>query len=131
MTTTTILNPGIVLSQDDEKTAWPKHPEDLDIPYFDTGVFINEMAKLHILPEKLKQFTDDEKLELQQNPEILLEKAQAQAPAALEEGTYRGTQLALTKIYELIEKRYDIITEPAQYKRVKRELEFLPCINEV
>jgi hypothetical protein len=107
MTTTTVLNPGIVQSLD-EKVAWPKHPKDLAIPYFDTGVFVNEMAKLNILPEKLTQFTETEKEEFRRNPENLLEKAQEEAPGSLDEGTYRGTQLALTKLYELIEKRYGI-----------------------
>jgi len=81
MTTQAItLNPGAVLGQDHEKTVWPTHPEDLHIPVFDTGVFINEMAKLQILPRKLDKLTDNDKLALQQNPENLLEKAQAQAP---------------------------------------------------
>jgi hypothetical protein len=107
MTTQAItLNPGAVLGQHHEKTVWPAHPEDLHIPVFDTGVFINEMAKLQILPRKLDKLTDNDKLALRQNPENLLENAQAQAPDSLREGTWRGTQLALTKIYELIEKRY-------------------------
>ena len=105
-TTAIILNPGAVLGQHDEKIVWPAHPEDLHIPLWDTGGFINEMAKLRILPGKLDKLTDGDKSELQQNPENLLEKAQAQEPDSLREGTWRGTQLALTKIYELIEKRY-------------------------
>lgn len=107
MTTTAItLTPGAVLGLDNEKTMWPADPEDLLIPIWDTGVFINEMAKLDILPAKLRNFTDDDKVELEQNPENLLAKAQEQAPDSLKEGTWRGTQLGLTKIYELIEKRY-------------------------
>lgn len=104
-TSTITLTPGAVLGQIDEKTIWPADPEDLHIPVFDTGVFINELAKLEILPAKLLNVTDDEKLESKQNPEHLLVKAQEQAPGPLKEGTYRGTQLALTKVYELIEKR--------------------------
>lgn len=107
MTTTAItLTPGAVLGRENEKTVWPADPEDLLIPIWDTGVFINEMAKLEILPAKLRNFTDGDKVELEQNPENLLAKAQAQAPDSLKEGTWRGTQLGLTKIYELIEKRY-------------------------
>ena len=106
MTTDTItLTPGAVLGLSDEKTMWPAHPKDLRIPSFDTGVFINEMAKLEILPAKLRSVTDDDKLNFQKNPETLLVKAQAQAPDSLREGTYSGTQRALTKIYELIERR--------------------------
>ena len=106
MTTETItLTPGAVLGLSDEKTIWPAHPEDLHIPSFDTGVFINEMAKLEILPAKLRNVTDDDKLDFMKNPETLLVKAQAQAPDSLKEGTYSGTQRGLTKIYELIERR--------------------------
>ena len=106
MTTHTItLTPGAVLGLSDEKTTWPAHPEDLHIPTFDTGVLINELAKLEILPARLRNVTDDDKLNFQKNPEIFLEKAQAQAPDSLNEGTYSGTQRALTKLYELIEKR--------------------------
>ena len=106
MTTEAVtLTPGAVLGLTNN-TTWPTHPDNLQIPILDTGIFINELAKLKILPAKLRNFSDDDKLELEQNPENLLVKAQAQAPKSLEEGTYRGTQLALTKIYELIEKRY-------------------------
>ena len=106
MTTETItLTPGTVLGLNNEKTMWPSHPEDLHISSFDTGVFINEMAKLEILPAKLRNVTDDDKLSFEKNPETLLVKAHAQAPDSLEEGTYSGTQRALTKIYELIERR--------------------------
>ena len=109
-TSTITLTPGAVLGQTDEKTMWPANPEDLHIPLLDSGVFINELAKLGILPAKLLNVTDDEKLESKQNPENLLVKAQEQAPKPLEEGTWRGTQLALTKIYELIEKRLVVST---------------------
>ena len=106
MTMETItLTPGAVLGLSDEKTMWPAHPEDLHIPRFDTGVFINEMAKLEILPAKLSNVTDDDELDFKKNPGNLLVKAQAQAPDSLKEGTYPGTQRALTKVYELIERR--------------------------
>lgn len=59
---TITLTPGAVLGQIDEKNIWPANPEDLHIPLFDTGVFINELAKLHILPAKLLNVTEDEKL---------------------------------------------------------------------
>ena len=106
MTTETItLTPGAVLGLSDEKTIWSADPEDLQISSFDTGVFINEMAKLEILPAKLHDVTNNDKLNLMKNPETLLVKAQAQAPDSLKEGTYSGTQRALTKVYELIERR--------------------------
>ena len=100
-----IPNPGAALGQLDEKTMWPSHPRDIHIPNWDTGVFINKMAKLSILPKKLDNISQDERVGFQQNPEILLVKAQNQAPDSLSEGTWHGTQLALVKIYELIEKR--------------------------
>lgn len=100
------LTPGGVLGKQDGKSAWPAHPEDLQIPLFDSGVFINELAKLEILPAELENITSEDKSEFKQNPENLLSKAHEQASESLKEGTWRGTQLALTKIYELIEKRY-------------------------
>ena len=113
-TTTVTLTPGSVLGLENEKAVWPVNVDEIEIPVFDTGVFINEMAKLDILPEKLHDVTDEEKSDFKQNPENLLVKAQEQAPDSLEEGTWRGTQLALTKIYELIEKRYGSISQHAR-----------------
>ena len=99
------LTPGAVLGQDDGERQWPAHPEDLHIPVFDTGVFLNELANLHLLPQKLSHVPGDDQLKLSPHPEQLLGKARMQAPAQLAEGTWRGTKLAITKIYDLIEKR--------------------------
>jgi hypothetical protein len=98
------LNP--VSGENNEKSEWPLHPDDLFIPLFDTGVFIDEMASLEILPKKSTDQTQDNRQEHWWNPENLLEKAKVRAPDSLREGTYRGTQLALTKMYSLIEGRY-------------------------
>ena len=99
------LTPGAVLGQDDGEGQWPDHPEDFHIPLFDTGVFLNELANLHLLPQKLGHDADSDKSEAPTHPEQLLKEARTQAPAQLAEGTWRGTKLALTKIYDLIEKR--------------------------
>ena len=99
------LTPGAVFGQYDEKGQWPDHPEDLHIPLFDTGIFLNELANLHILPRKLNCASDSDEWQLPPHPEQLLEKARMQAPAQLGEGTWRGTKLAVTKLYDLIEKR--------------------------
>ena len=112
------LTPGTVLGQIDEKVTWPRDPNELPLATWDTGVFINELAKLEILPDKLGDFTEHDRQSLQQNPEKLLGKAQDQAPPPIVEGTYRGTQLALTKIYELIEKRYTSYMDTVNFEPV-------------
>ncbi len=50
--------------------------------------------------------TAEDKSAYGRNPENLLGKAQYQAPDQIFEGTWDGTQQALNKIYEFIEKRY-------------------------
>jgi hypothetical protein len=100
------MSPNPVGGQINEKSKWPAHPDDLFIPLFDTGVFLNEMASLEILPKKSTDHTQGDSKEHWWNPENLLEKLKVRAPDSLREGTYRGTQLALTKIYSLIEGRY-------------------------
>ena len=102
------LTPGSVLGHLDEKSEWPEDVEDLALPVFDQGVFINELAKNGFLPAKLSLTDKIDQLQLQSNPGLLQAKAEEQAPDSLTEGTWHGTQLALTKIYDLIEKRYVI-----------------------
>jgi hypothetical protein len=91
------LTPGVVLGYPEAQEEWPRNPEDLAVSDIDTGVLINELSNIKLLPGKVKV--------LEQNPEILETKAYAKPPP-IEEGTYRGTQLALTKVYNLIEQRY-------------------------
>jgi hypothetical protein len=61
---------------------------------------------LGILPGKIVDMTAEDKSAFGQNPENLLGKAQDQAPDQIFEGTWDGTQRALNKIYEFIEKRF-------------------------
>lgn len=118
------LTPGIVVgsvirvtegpTQDDHK-EWPDDVESVPIPFWDTGVFLTELAQSNQLPAKL-DLTEDDKHALQTNPEALFAKARANAPAVLEEGTFRGTQLALTKIYQQIEKSYESFMDAANFE---------------
>ena len=107
-TTAVKLTPGAVLGKEAEQTEWPENAEDVLIPLFDTGVFINELAKLHALPGVANVEIKDPK-KLLDAPENLIGKAQEDAPDSLREGTWRGTQLALTKAYELLESRYVVL----------------------
>lgn len=86
---------------------WPAKVQDCLVPVFDTGVFVTELAKNDLLPKKLTGLTEQDLEDAKRNPETLLQKANEQAPDQLSEGTYRGTQLALTKVYDIIEKKYD------------------------
>lgn len=102
----TLLTPGVVLGHTDVQGDWPRDPEKLPVNEIDNGVFINELANTDHLPGKLEPLSDAEKKAFAQNPENLHRKAYEQGASPIEEGTYRGTQLALTKIYDLIEQRY-------------------------
>ncbi|GFG20465.1 seed linoleate 13S-lipoxygenase-1 [Aspergillus udagawae] len=104
---TTPLTPGVVLGYPDVQGKWPSNPEDLAVGDIDTGVLINELSELKLLPGKLKVF--------EPNPEILQWKAYEKGPP-IEEGTYRGTQLALTKIYNLIEQRFSSFMDVANFE---------------
>ena len=103
------LSPGTIVGSithvTDEKREWPSDVEKAPIPSWDTGVFVTELANLDKLPAPFTDLTSDQEKASQANPESLLPKAQAQAPRALDEGTYRGTQLALTKMYQMVEQR--------------------------
>lgn len=102
----TPLTPGVVLGHPDIQGKWPRDPEQLAVNGIDSGVFINELANIELLPRSLKSLSDGEKKSFGQNPENLHWKAHEQGPSPIREGTYRGTKLALTKAYDLIEQRY-------------------------
>lgn len=104
-----VTNPtGPVVVQKRTEGDWPADVEKVPIPAFDTGVFVTELINEDLLPKKLAQpLTEEERSAVRDNPEVLLEKARQDnnRPDSLKEGTYRGTQLALTKVYDLIEKK--------------------------
>lgn len=101
------LTPGGVGPGDtDAPRKWPKNPEDAVVNDMDTGALINELSKLAILPGKL-DLTPDEQKACQKNPDSLIWTLHGkESPHRIQNGTYRGTQLALTKTYDLIEQRY-------------------------
>ncbi|KAI9374173.1 hypothetical protein BJX61DRAFT_541007, partial [Aspergillus egyptiacus] len=86
----------------------------------DTGVFINELANLQLLPDTLKLEDGKDKTAYWQNPENLTWKflsgiaagapagapVPAPAPDPAKDVTYRGTQLAMLKTYDVLEHRY-------------------------
>ncbi|CAJ2512930.1 Uu.00g010490.m01.CDS01 [Anthostomella pinea] len=115
-----VLTPGLAVGAtlDDEK-QWPMDVNEVPIPVFDTGVFITELINNDMLPKMFENpLTEDEKSSLQDNPEVLLERAKNDANRAdqLLEGTYCGTQLALTKIYDLIKKKYGSFMDTANFE---------------
>ena len=103
------LTPGIIVGAithvTDKKREWPSDVERVPIPVWDTGVFNTELANLAKLPTPFTGLASDQEDGVSANTQALLAKAQAEQLPALNEGTYRGTQLALTKIYSLIEQR--------------------------
>lgn len=102
------LTPGIVLGSllhvTEEEKEWPDDVEKVPLPVWDTGVFNTELLNLGLTPQRFTDFTVEDREQLHKNPETLLFKAQAEAPPAIHEGTWRGSQLALTKIYQMIEQ---------------------------
>lgn len=104
-----MLTGGAVLGlKEPQDEKWPLSVDAVPIPAFDSGVFITELINEKMLPKKFSGgLTDDERTAGQQNPETLLDKAQVpeNRHQSLEEGTYRGTQLAMTKAYNLIEAK--------------------------
>jgi hypothetical protein len=101
------LNAGTVSGSIEvvNEKPWPLDVEDCLVPVFDTGVFVTELSNVDLLPKRLEGLTRHDLDEAKKNPESLLSKASEQAPDSLTEGTYRGTQLALTKVYDMIEKK--------------------------
>ncbi|KAL4899963.1 hypothetical protein BDW74DRAFT_171206 [Aspergillus multicolor] len=110
------LSPGILPGATDVQEKLPRDPEKLVANDIDTAVLITELANCEYLPWKLEFSSDDEKKAFEENPENLHQKAYEQGPPPFEEGTYRGTQLALTKIYDLIEKRFTSFMDVANFE---------------
>ena len=105
-----VLTPGVVLGKTEpviggEMSSWPENPADVPMAMWDSGVFITELINLHLSPKKIQitNLGEREQEDIGANPEALL--AIVQMPPPIKEGTYRGTQLALTKMYELVETK--------------------------
>lgn len=100
------LTPGLALGLvQEKKSTMTESLEEFPLSTIDTGVFINELSYIDLLPKKFTDFTSHDHKALKQNPEKLLAKAQRQAPDSIKEGTYRGTQFGIKKLYELIESQ--------------------------
>ncbi|KAJ6043364.1 hypothetical protein N7460_004719 [Penicillium canescens] len=105
---------GVGPGDTDAPRKWPKNPEDAVVNDMDSGALINELAKLAILPGKL-DLTPDEQEACKENPDSLIWTLRRKEPLPrIQKGTYRGTQLALTKLYDLIEQRYVSFMDVAQ-----------------
>jgi hypothetical protein len=97
---------GVGPGDTDAPRKWPKNPEDAVVNDMDTGALVNELAKLAILPGKLDLNPDEQKA-CKKNPDSLIWTLHGKEPLPrIQKGTYRGTQLALAKTYDLIEQRY-------------------------
>ena len=93
---------GAAQTIDGEHRSWPRHPDDVPLSMWDSGVFVTELINLHLNPKRLVLSPEEQK-KAEANPEMLLNVVNPPEPIA--EGTYRGTQLALTKMYELLETK--------------------------
>ncbi|KAJ5968213.1 hypothetical protein N7501_004461 [Penicillium viridicatum] len=101
-------------------SKFPRETEDEDlgdddeepiVNDLDTGALVNELMRRDLMPKKV-DLNPHEKKCATNNPESLIWKFSAlEEPASEQEVSYRGTQLALTKVYDLIEQRYMAFTD--------------------
>jgi hypothetical protein len=82
-------------------------PEALPLNCIDTGVYVNELTNLEMLPDTTQLDTSADKTAYLKNPESLTWRFTSGVPApdTSQEVTYRGTQLALLKTYDIVEHR--------------------------
>lgn len=79
--------------------------EETPINDLDTGALVNELMHRDLMPKKVDLNPYEQKCAAN-NPESLIWKFSAvEEPESEQEVSYRGTQLALTKVYDLIEQR--------------------------
>ncbi|KAL2839813.1 lipoxygenase [Aspergillus pseudoustus] len=92
-------------------------PNALPLNSINTGVFVNELTNLSLLPDTLQLDSRSEKSAYQKNPENLTWKFTSGVPApdTSQEITYRGTQLALMKTYDIVEQRFHAFMEVADF----------------
>ncbi|CAK3739816.1 Linoleate 9S-lipoxygenase 2 [Lecanosticta acicola] len=117
---TIALTPGVLTGAADNPTPsddreWPEDVERVPIPFWDTGIFLTELVNTKQVPMSL-DLSEDDRDALHTNPEALFHVARKNVPTILEEGTYRGTQLALTKVYQQIEKSYESFMDVANFE---------------
>lgn len=72
----------------------------------DTGALFNQLTNLSLVPKKVNFTPSENKSGPQNNHDLLCMVAATNEPPKIPEGSYRGTQLALTKVYDLIEQRF-------------------------
>ncbi|KXT03002.1 hypothetical protein AC578_701 [Pseudocercospora eumusae] len=114
------LTPGVIVKATDtsiksDQQQWPSNLKDVPIPALDTGVFLAELANINKLPSR-PNYTDEERDAAHMNPESLFQKFQDIQISPIAEGTYRGTQLALTKIWQQIESSYASFMNTANFE---------------
>jgi len=72
----------------------------------DTGALVNQMTAMKMVPKPV-DLTSHERKIAANNPETLIWTfAEKPMSETAPKGSYRGTQLAMTKVYDLIEKKY-------------------------
>ncbi|KAJ5511689.1 Lipoxygenase [Penicillium expansum] len=107
---------GVKPGDIDTETKWPEDPDEVVLNDMDSGALINELSTLKLLPGQfdLTPYMKGPGAESPGGATWMLFDAIQKQPAVIEEGTWRGTRLALTKIYGLIEQRYMSVMDVAQ-----------------
>ncbi|EME46536.1 hypothetical protein DOTSEDRAFT_61160 [Dothistroma septosporum NZE10] len=109
-----VLGAGTNIDEDSRTSRWPTDPEHFSLPIWDTAVLLEELGHNMALPAVI-ELLDQDRDALLSNPEVLVGRAQNYAPPQLEQGTFRGTRLALTKIYQLIERSFESFMDAANF----------------
>ncbi|KAJ5263942.1 hypothetical protein N7478_011547 [Penicillium angulare] len=77
----------------------------------DTGALFNQLTKLNLMPKKVNFTPNEKKSGSKNSDDLLCMVAATYESPKIPEGSYRGTQLALTKVYDLIEQRFMSFTD--------------------
>lgn len=114
-------SPGILTSTQEMTTSISKLPSTVEqyrLTCWDRGVFTFELLKLDIIPTKATPFEIDESSFDHTEAEAAAPEEEDETPDSAApvspanqgviEGTYHGTQMAITEIFNLIEQRYAI-----------------------
>ena len=86
------------MSQQPQHRELPPTVDQFHFREWDKGVFAIELAQLSLFPRALP--TDDA---VENNPESLM--SGIEVPEPIKKGTFHGTALALTEMYDRIEQR--------------------------
>lgn len=100
----------------EREREWPADVHKVPLPFWDTGVLHTALLGLGGVPGHVNGLSKEAGDAFYDGSEALLAMAKETAPPQAEYGTYRGAQLALTKVYNMIEQRYSSYMDHASFE---------------